>query len=176
MNTLIHILTIIVFSLLLIPPLSICVWHYPRDPDRRRLILAGIEIENFHIALERYARDCGHYPSSSEGLDELRQSATCSKWHGPYLRHFSLEDPWRRPYKYAFTPDMQRPVVLSLGADGLPGGQNFAADISSENPRPGIPRTSREFWMLILFCIFYAAYAFILIGSLYALWKTLRAP
>lgn len=44
-----------------------------------------------------------------------------------------LLDPWQRPYVYVDpTPDHPRPRVLSLGADGKPGGEGESADIDSD--------------------------------------------
>jgi type II secretory pathway pseudopilin PulG len=44
-----------------------------------------------------------------------------------------LLDPWKRPYIYVGpTADHPRARVLSLGADGRPGGEGESADIDSD--------------------------------------------
>ena len=43
------------------------------------------------------------------------------------------KDPWKHDYQYAPpTPDHPRPRVISLGADGKPGGSGDDADIDSD--------------------------------------------
>jgi hypothetical protein len=70
--------------------------------------------------------------------------ATVSREHGVcVLRDASgnlLLDPWKHPYVYQGpTAGHPRPRVVSLGADGKPGGEGESADIDSdqllENPR-----------------------------------------
>ncbi|MBK7643712.1 MAG: type II secretion system protein GspG [Planctomycetes bacterium] len=44
-----------------------------------------------------------------------------------------LLDPWKRPYVYVEpTPEHPLPRVLSLGADGMEGGEGEDADIDSD--------------------------------------------
>jgi general secretion pathway protein G len=44
-----------------------------------------------------------------------------------------LLDPWQHPYVYIEpTPEHPKPRVLSLGADGKPGGEGECADIDSD--------------------------------------------
>ena len=44
-----------------------------------------------------------------------------------------LLDPWQHPYVYVEpTPEHPRPRVISLGADGKPGGEGDCADIDSD--------------------------------------------
>jgi general secretion pathway protein G len=41
------------------------------------------------------------------------------------------KDPWDNPYQY--TVDGSKYTIVSLGADGSPGGTDVNADISSDN-------------------------------------------
>ena len=69
--------------------------------------------------LECYYADCGSYPSPSLGLFELLHGDVAG-WKGPYARSVSdLEDPWGRMFRFEVIAN--RPVVRSLGPDGLPG-------------------------------------------------------
>jgi general secretion pathway protein G len=57
-------------------------------------------------------------------------------WRGPYLRRGVRRDPWDNPYSYA-SPGLSSQAgyeLLSLGADGAPGGSGDAADITSWKP------------------------------------------
>jgi general secretion pathway protein G len=87
-------------------------------------------IEN---ALGRFYIDCGRYPDDSEGLEALmiQPSDTEDKWNGPYLKESDLLDPWNNPYIYI--ADGQYNIgsfdLISLGADGMDGGEGDNADI-----------------------------------------------
>jgi len=91
---------------------------------------AAIQIQQIRSALDIYLTDVGRYPSESEGLQALiSASGGAAGWAGPYLRDGRLpNDPWGRPYRYQPTADMPNRVI-SLGADGAPGGEGANADI-----------------------------------------------
>lgn len=81
-------------------------------------------------ALELYEVDCGHYPDRLEAL--WGRPAGALTW-GPvqYLEEHPPKDPWGNEYQY-FPPVDGRPFVLvSLGADGAPGGTDECFDLSS---------------------------------------------
>lgn len=91
---------------------------------------AGVQIADLDKALELFKLDVGRYPSSEEGLDALvKRPGTVNGWTGPYLKGGVPTDPWGHPYRYA-NPGPQGGIeILSLGADGAPGGDGEAADI-----------------------------------------------
>ncbi|WP_247636850.1 type II secretion system major pseudopilin GspG [Methylobacterium sp. 37f] len=85
---------------------------------------AKLQIESFASALDLFYLDNGRYPSTSEGLQSLVQRpAAADNWSGPYLKQGNVPaDPWGRPYEYR-TPGKTAPyAILSLGADGVKGG------------------------------------------------------
>jgi len=96
---------------------------------------AAIQIHDLEKGLELFKLDVGRFPTNEEGLDALvRQPANARGWNGPYLKGNSVpEDPWGRNYKYAFAGSGD-PEILSLGADGAPGGDGENADVSSKRP------------------------------------------
>ena len=54
------------------------------------------------------------------------------QWAGPYLPQDIPMDPWAHPYLYKFPGDHgDEPDIISLGADGNPGGDGNNADIVS---------------------------------------------
>jgi len=84
-------------------------------------------------ALKLYRLDNQRYPTGEQGLNALVVKPTSSpippNWR-PYLDKLPA-DPWSRPYQY-LNPGLKGEVdVLSLGADGQPGGENRDADIGS---------------------------------------------
>jgi len=94
---------------------------------------AKIQIQSIETALDLYALDTGHYPSSSEGLDALMQRpGGVTSWNGPYLKGNAVpNDPWGRPYVYR-SPGEHGPYdIVSYGADGKEGGTGAKPDINS---------------------------------------------
>jgi general secretion pathway protein G len=90
---------------------------------------AHIQIQQLRAAMDIYLTDVGRYPGEGEGLAALVSSNGTPGWAGPYLADGRLpNDPWGRPYRFQPTPDMPNRIV-SLGADGAPGGEGANADI-----------------------------------------------
>ena len=97
---------------------------------------AKTQIEAFGNALDGYRLNMGSYPTTDQGLAALMeppQSDLASRWKGPYLRKAIPVDPWGNPYIY-MSPGEANPNgydLISLGADGQPGGEGENADITS---------------------------------------------
>jgi general secretion pathway protein G len=96
---------------------------------------ARSQMEMLGAALDAYRLDNGRYPTTAQGLAALWEEPTVqprpTSWRGPYLRKRVPPDPWGNPYLYVF-PGEQNPRgydLLSLGADGGPGGEGEDADI-----------------------------------------------
>jgi len=88
-------------------------------------------IEN---ALARFYVDCGRYPDDSEGLEVLilpPADMEEGKWNGPYLRQSDLLDLWDNPYIYVAEGEYNPGSfdLISLGADGMDGGEGDDEDI-----------------------------------------------
>ncbi len=83
--------------------------------------------------LDIYRLDVGGYPTTDQGLGALVSPPQgVAGWNGPYLKDpTSLNDPWGKPFQYR-SPS-QRPGhaydIISLGADGKPGGDGEDADL-----------------------------------------------
>ena len=98
---------------------------------------ARAQIEMFGAALDAYRLDNGRYPSTQQGLEALRTEPASDPrprdWRGPYLRKAVPLDPWGNAYVYR-SPGEVNPNgfdLVSLGADGRPGGEGEDADITS---------------------------------------------
>lgn len=94
---------------------------------------AKVQIESLASALQLYKLDAGRYPTSAEGLKALvERPGNVPAWNGPYLTKRELPaDPWGRPYEYKSPGQNGEFDILSLGADGQPGGTGENADITS---------------------------------------------
>lgn len=101
--------------------------------DDARVTAARTDVNNLMQALRLYRLDNQRYPTTEQGLEALRARPSAapvpSNWR-PYLDKLPT-DPWGRPYQY-LNPGVHGEVdVLSLGADGQPGGEGANADIGS---------------------------------------------
>ena len=101
--------------------------------DDARVTAARTDINNLMQALKLYRLDNQRYPSGEQGLQALVTRPATEPvpphWK-PYLEKLP-NDPWGRPYQYV-NPGVKGEVdILSLGADGQPGGEGRDADIGS---------------------------------------------
>ena len=101
--------------------------------DDARVTAARTDIANISQALKLYRLDNQRYPTAEQGLRALVErpgtGPAAPNWK-PYIDKLP-NDPWGRPYQY-MNPGVKGEVdVLSLGADGQPGGEGKNADIGS---------------------------------------------
>ena len=91
---------------------------------------AAVQIADIDKAMELFKLDVGRFPTTEEGLDALvkKPASVTSGWSGPYLKGSVPNDPWGKPYRYQLAPS-GTVEILSLGADGAPGGEGENADI-----------------------------------------------
>jgi general secretion pathway protein G len=104
-------------------------------PDEARGVAAKSDIAAIMGALKLYRLDNQRYPTTEQGLGALvarpEQAPAPPNWKpGGYLEKLP-KDPWGRPYQY-LNPGLKGEVdVMSLGADGQPGGTGADADVGS---------------------------------------------
>lgn len=99
-----------------------------------KIAKAKSDIATVSGLLQQYRLDNDKYPTTEEGLNALRVRPSSAKsWKGPYTTKDIPMDPWGNPYVYqAPGPDGQDFLVVCYGADGAPGGEGDAADITSD--------------------------------------------
>ena len=105
-------------------------------PDEARVTAAKQGLASMVSALKLYRLDIFRYPSQEQGLRALVERPTTEpvpvNWpNGGYLDRFP-KDPWGNDYVYRNPGQRDDVEVLSLGADGRPGGTGVNADITSE--------------------------------------------
>ncbi|WP_291541181.1 MULTISPECIES: type II secretion system major pseudopilin GspG [unclassified Comamonas] len=101
--------------------------------DDARVTAARTDVTNLMQALKLYKLDNLRYPTTEQGLQALVAKPTAAplppNWR-PYLEKLP-RDPWGHSYQY-LNPGIRGEVdVMSLGADGQPGGEGKDADIGS---------------------------------------------
>ena len=96
------------------------------EEDRARRATARDDLRTLYDAVERYAK---HHGAPPEMLHALTRPDDANG-DRPYLDVLP-RDPWGRPYQLVTSEGAQF-VVMSLGADGLQGGEGFDADVRSD--------------------------------------------
>ena len=102
-------------------------------PDEARVAVAGADMRTISSSLEMYRLDNRTYPTTAQGLSALSvqpsQAPLPANWAtGGYLPDVPV-DPWGHPYEYRAPAEAGPYEILSLGADGAPGGEGVDADI-----------------------------------------------
>lgn len=92
--------------------------------DRAMATKARADIATLGQAMEMYRLDNMRYPPSLTALSQPRAGGG-----GSYVRSLP-NDPWGRPYQMDVPGQNGAPFdIVSLGADGTPGGEGENADI-----------------------------------------------
>ena len=106
-------------------------------PDEAKQVKARIQMESMETAIKLYKLDNGIYPMTEQGLQALveqPQTGTLpKKWRkGGYLEKGRVpKDPWGNEFVYLSPGAHGDYDIISYGADGVPGGEEFNKDINS---------------------------------------------
>lgn len=104
-------------------------------PNEARVVAAKQDIASLVGALKLYKLDNGRYPSQDQGLKALVEKpagdpAPANWKKGGYLERLP-KDPWGGDYLY-LNPGLNGDIdVMSYGADGQTGGEDYDADIGN---------------------------------------------
>lgn len=105
--------------------------------DDAKVSTAKIQIEGLISALKMYKLDNGTYPSTEQGLEALvampQTGNVPKKWRkGGYLEKGKVpKDPWGNDYVYLFPGAHDDFDIISYGADGVAGGEEYDKDVTS---------------------------------------------
>ena len=114
--------------------------------DTAKVQTATAQIKLLRGAVETMRLDINTYPTTEQGLKMLVEQpadpALRQRWKGPYLEETVPLDPWGNPYQYHPPEDGKPFTVISLGADGKPGGTGNDQDLGystlpGSSPSPG---------------------------------------
>jgi general secretion pathway protein G len=93
---------------------------------------AKAQISLFETSLDTYRLDVGKYPTTQQGLSALRVKPDgVENWEGPYLPKDVPSDPWGHPYVFESPGKHGDYDIVSMGADGSPGGDGEDKDVES---------------------------------------------
>ncbi|MGD2132843.1 MAG: type II secretion system major pseudopilin GspG [Maricaulaceae bacterium] len=103
-------------------------------PGEARATVARANLQTIAGALQMYRLDNQVYPTTAQGLEALVTRPSIgpapTNWHAEGYFDRSLLDPWGNPYVYRSPGETGQFDLISLGADGAPGGEGLDADIS----------------------------------------------
>lgn len=100
--------------------------------EYHRIKRADAELTALRIALERFKKDCGRYPTPEEGLEALAVNPGIETWGGEYKWRYINQikpDQWRMPYQYVI--ETNEVTVFSFGPDKIKGTED---DLYAELP------------------------------------------
>lgn len=117
--TLIEIIVVITILSLLMAAVGVAVIP---QLNAAKVDRAKMDIQNIQIALKTYYAKKGNYPDTGGGLKAVVDAQILEKMP---------VDPW--DHEYVYVQESGKPVVISYGKDGSPGGTEDDADISSKD-------------------------------------------
>lgn len=130
--TLIEVMVVVVILGILA---AIVVPRVMSRPDEARVVRAQQDLRAVAAALDLYKLDNLTYPSTEQGLDALVHKPTGLPTGARYKEDGYIEsvpkDPWGGDYQFLYPGRHNTFDVYSNGADGIPGGEGFNADIGN---------------------------------------------
>ncbi len=117
--TLIEIIVVITILSLLMAAVGIAVIP---QLDQAKVDRARLDIANINNALKTFYAKKGNYPDTGGGLKAVVDAQILEKMP---------VDPW--DHEYVYLNEGGKPVIMSYGKDGSPGGTENDADISSKD-------------------------------------------
>ena len=105
-------------------------------PEQAKQVKARMDIASFETALKLYKLDNGAYPTTEMGLQALVQppeTGMAKNWRkGGYLEKGKVpKDPWGNDFVYVCPGLHEDFDIISYGADGVPGGEEYNQDLNS---------------------------------------------
>ncbi|SBS35257.1 Type II secretion system protein G precursor [Marinomonas spartinae] len=105
--------------------------------DEAKVTVSKAQLRDVVTALNLYKLDNNHYPSTAQGLNALIEKPSglpeAKNWkRGGYLPKKPV-DAWGNDYVYISPGSKGDFDLISLGSDGVEGGEGDAADLSAAN-------------------------------------------
>lgn len=130
--TLIEVMVVVVILGILA---AIVVPRIMSRPDEARVVRAQQDIRAISAALDLYKLDNFAYPTTEQGLQALVTRPADLSNGARYKEDGYLgalpHDPWGGDYQYLSPGQHGAFDLYSHGADGIPGGEGFNADIGN---------------------------------------------
>jgi len=103
--------------------------------DQARVTTTKANLKILHSSVNQFKMDTGRFPTEEEELTALiEQPSDVENWEsGGYLETTDIpKDGWGHDFIYELYPESGKPfVIISYGADGEEGGEDYDADLLS---------------------------------------------
>jgi general secretion pathway protein G len=118
---------------------TVLVRSFMGQTDKARVITTKANLKILHTAVMQFKMDTGQFPTEEEGLmalinppSELEELVDPSG----YLETTEVpKDGWGNEFYFELYPESGKPfVIISWGADGEEGGEDYDADLYSTDP------------------------------------------
>jgi general secretion pathway protein G len=130
--TLVEIMAVIIIIGLLAAIVSV---NFLGQTDKARVTTTKANLKMLHNAVAQFKMDTGRYPTAEEGLSVLIEppSDVTGYQQGGYLDSTAVpKDAWGNEFIYVAYPESGKPyVIISDGADGQEGGEDYDKDLYS---------------------------------------------
>ncbi len=118
---------------------TVLVKNFMGSTDKARVIITKANLKILHTAVMQYKMDTGQLPTEEEGLMALIEPPAEVEElvePGGYLEITELpQDGWNHEFYYELFPESGKPfVIISWGADGEDGGEDYNEDLYSTDP------------------------------------------
>ncbi len=116
---------------------AVAARNFLGQTDKARVITTRANLRTLHQAIYQFKMDTGRYPEESEdeGLNALfEEPIDIIGWEtGGYLEFTEApKDSWGREFIYQLNPESGKAfVIISYGADGELGGEDYDKDLYS---------------------------------------------
>ncbi len=114
---------------------AMVVTNFMGQTDKARVITTKANLKKLHSAVIQFKMDTNRYPTEEEGLSALIEQPSDVEGYEPggYLETTEVPlDAWNNEFAYQRYPESGKPfVIISYGADGEPGGEEYDADLYS---------------------------------------------
>ncbi|MDR0648946.1 MAG: type II secretion system major pseudopilin GspG, partial [Synergistaceae bacterium] len=134
--TLVEIMVVVVIIGLLATVVAVNV---SRQSDEARITTTRVSIASIENALELYHLNNGFYPTTDQGLKALVEKPSSAPVPNNYPKGGYVKKPpkdaWKRDFLYYCPGTKGEYDIISLGADGVEGGEDAGADISNWDPQ-----------------------------------------
>jgi general secretion pathway protein G len=118
---------------------TVLVKNFMGQTDKARVIITKANLKILHTAVMQFKMDTGQFPTEEEGLMALIEPPAEVEDlvdPGGYLETTEVPlDGWKHEFYYELYPESGKPfVIISWGADGEEGGEDYDADLYSTDP------------------------------------------
>lgn len=130
--TLVEIMAVIIIIGLLA---AVAAVNFLGQTDKARVTTTKANLKTLHNAVAQFKMDTGRFPTEDEGLEILVEPPADIENYQPggYLDSTEVPlDAWGNEFIYQRYPESGKPyVIISYGADGEEGGEEYDADLYS---------------------------------------------